>query len=433
VLIEAEDAGEDDLQGFLRRIDLYQGAGEQNLPSPEPGDIDAVRVLTAHKAKGLEFPVVFLPFSPGDGGKRDGWSFDDTWGLIPGDVWGTASIKRLLYQRLSPRREADKEEDQRLFYVGVTRARNRLVVSSTREKEHPYAHHLEALSGLEVETAFDPSETPTRGELPRMRAPERPPAAWEPETLPVPRVVRTSFTELDSMLSCPVRFFIQRIWGLPDLAASPQTTGGQALGTAFHRLVADYLRAPFDPRSDTARARAALEDAGPISPALEEALLARWRSFRASRFAGLRPQAEDVERAIEWSVPTRPGTKAVVTGYIDLVDRGGAYIEVVDFKTHRELTETDRERYAIQLSLYARALSAELGTADVGRRLVWVHEGGVEEFDAPLVDEAALVGLLEQRVEMERMRELPPKPDGAPCEWCSASAMCPYKHMTDDR
>ncbi len=432
VLAEAEEAGDDDLQGFLRRIHLYEGLGEVDVPSPDPAEPEAVRVLTAHKAKGLEFPVVFLPTAAAGNSERDAWTFDDAWGLVPSRIWGSTSLKGLLFRRLSPRSEAEEEEERRLFYVGVTRARQRLFLSSTKTENHPYAELIQALADLRNETDLVLPESPRRGEALRIPAPAGRPLPLEPTEPAVPRVVRTSFTQLDTMLACPVRFIIQHVWGLPELgdALGP---GGQAAGSAFHHLVADFLRQPFPSAQDDAALRRALADLGIEGGTAMEALISRWQSFRQSRWATLRPDPADIERRIEWIQTTPQGCRAIVTGFIDLVHRSNGAVEVVDFKTHRDLTEADRQRYAVQLSLYAWALSAELGAAEIGRRLVWVRESGVEEFETPPVDEAALVSLLEQRVEMERMRELPPKPDDAPCDWCTASAMCPYGQMTDGK
>ena len=94
-LIRAMEAFEN-LQGFLEHVSLV-------MENEERSDDDAVNVMTLHSAKGLEFDLVFLP----------GWEE----GLFP-------------HQRaLDDAGGAGLEEERRLAYVGITRARKRAVVS----------------------------------------------------------------------------------------------------------------------------------------------------------------------------------------------------------------------------------------------------------------------------------------------------------------
>ncbi len=89
-------AGAEDLRGLLRRIVLLT-EGDLRRESPQP---EAVTLLTLHAAKGLEFPVVFIA------GVEDG--------LLPLD------------QKI--------EEERRLFYVGITRAREELILLRARTR-----------------------------------------------------------------------------------------------------------------------------------------------------------------------------------------------------------------------------------------------------------------------------------------------------------
>jgi len=98
---------------------------------------NAVRILTLHGAKGLEFPVVFLAgVTDFGGGKHTGLLTADPqypgkpgFGLILNRHDGEKTLKRVLYETVwqEPREDA---EALRLLYVGVTRAQNRLFISS---------------------------------------------------------------------------------------------------------------------------------------------------------------------------------------------------------------------------------------------------------------------------------------------------------------
>ena len=112
------------------RVEDLQEEGESPLAEE---DADAIRILTIHKAKGLEFPVVVMPgLHSGGGGTEDRvwvrseWSSGEV-GLRTGDAWTPAAV------RLAAREvELDDAEERRVFYVGATRARERLVFSAAR-------------------------------------------------------------------------------------------------------------------------------------------------------------------------------------------------------------------------------------------------------------------------------------------------------------
>jgi len=101
-IVKYEQANPDDatLQGFLEEIALYTDL--DNLNSSD----DCVVLMTMHSAKGLEFPIVFLP------GMEDG--------IFPSN--------RTLFE------PAELEEERRLAYVGITRAKKKLYLSHARER-----------------------------------------------------------------------------------------------------------------------------------------------------------------------------------------------------------------------------------------------------------------------------------------------------------
>ncbi len=105
----------ENVREFLRTLKDFRKEGitleellkEVSLQSEEEGEENSVKILTIHSAKGLEFPVVFLP---------------------------------RLEEGILPYRDTDKdldelEEERRLFYVAVTRAMDKLYISYTSNKK----------------------------------------------------------------------------------------------------------------------------------------------------------------------------------------------------------------------------------------------------------------------------------------------------------
>jgi DNA helicase-2/ATP-dependent DNA helicase PcrA len=99
--VELSGASEgNDLQGFLDTASLFSGLDEEHSD-------DAVTLMTLHSAKGLEFPVVFIA------GIEDG--------LMPH------------FHAVNDSEEL--EEERRLFYVGITRAQDMLVLTGAKRRK----------------------------------------------------------------------------------------------------------------------------------------------------------------------------------------------------------------------------------------------------------------------------------------------------------
>jgi ATP-dependent exoDNAse (exonuclease V) beta subunit len=123
-----------DLRGFidLANAELEADAREPDAPV-DLGDLDAVRLMTIHAAKGLEFPVVVVA----DLGRQGNTRQPDL--LVDGDRVGLRLVgidgskeKALAYDEIADaRRAAEDAEERRVFHVAVTRAEERLILSGT--------------------------------------------------------------------------------------------------------------------------------------------------------------------------------------------------------------------------------------------------------------------------------------------------------------
>ena len=117
------------LAEFVEYLDLYQQAGGQINLEEELGQ-DAVQLMTVHAAKGLEFDHVFLLRS--DAGKFSQGRSAPAVLEFPDE----------LMKEERPRGDFHVQEERRLFYVALTRARDRLtitaVVDNKRNKPSPF-------------------------------------------------------------------------------------------------------------------------------------------------------------------------------------------------------------------------------------------------------------------------------------------------------
>ena len=131
---EYEQAEGPDLRGFIAFAatqDLIEAReGEAALESE---GLDAVRLMTIHRAKGLEFPVVCVAdLGRAAGGARDRLLLgrDGSAGLRLAPIGGGELVSALDWDRLAEIEQREEaEEERRLFYVAMTRACERLILS----------------------------------------------------------------------------------------------------------------------------------------------------------------------------------------------------------------------------------------------------------------------------------------------------------------
>lgn len=337
-----------DLQSWLDRIaDLRAQAGETTAPIREAGD--AVTVLSMHKAKGLEFPIVALVNlqSPprGDTGPI---AFHPELGL--GLRWRdptdeTSHIDDAVLTAIHDResRRAEQEED-RLLYVAMTRAKEKLLLCWRDTK-----------SGLRsdwprmIETALasaDPSvvawpEISGEHEIPpppviegaQPSPPIAPSAEDPPEAGPVAVTALLVFEE------CPWRYFLQSVVRWPEPGASTEPAGeadqpsGASFGSEVHNALAGLPAGPD-----------ALQMAGRFhSSALGRRAASAARVFREFDFL--------------FELEGR-----LMRGQIDLWFEEPGGVVLVDYKTDLSLTEARIDAYSRQLRYYALALQRLTGS-----------------------------------------------------------------------
>jgi ATP-dependent helicase/nuclease subunit A len=124
-----------DMRGFLDHVEYLRDAARIEPDAPVEGtEPDAVRLMTVHAAKGLEFPVVCVA----DLGRQPNARMPDL--LVDGSrvglrlmrLDGAGSTPALAYEELcAERREREAEEEDRILYVAMTRARELLVLSAS--------------------------------------------------------------------------------------------------------------------------------------------------------------------------------------------------------------------------------------------------------------------------------------------------------------
>ncbi|MHC4518233.1 MAG: helicase-exonuclease AddAB subunit AddA, partial [Planctomycetota bacterium] len=137
----ASSAGVPSLTRFVTFIEKLQETGQDWTPA-EPPDAagNAVRILSVHKSKGLEFPVVFLAELEGEFNKRDVQAdlvmdTDHALGLQIIDPASNAKLRSLAHQVIAEKKLAVAlAEEMRVLYVALTRAKDRLILTASQKR-----------------------------------------------------------------------------------------------------------------------------------------------------------------------------------------------------------------------------------------------------------------------------------------------------------
>lgn len=128
---------------FVRFIKYYRDLGQQKGEETGVTEEDnVVRVMTMHKSKGLEYPVVFIPdIDKGKSRDKDSIKVDDD-GNISTKVFDitkrTKSDSILKKMIVDKHKEEDQAEEIRILYVAMTRAKEKLIITGRTDLENLY-------------------------------------------------------------------------------------------------------------------------------------------------------------------------------------------------------------------------------------------------------------------------------------------------------
>ncbi len=451
----------------VRHLGTLVEAGDDPASASPDDDADAVSVLTVHRAKGLEFPVVYLVGLvdgkfPGRGRRdplalpaalrRDGRG--RTIGADPSENDVTADGGDDPDDA-----DAGVAEERRLFYVAMTRARDELVLTHAADyggrrtrRVSPFV--AEALDlppcrpipdiAAEVRASADARATSDAREsgagtasraapggglavsLEQIAAFERLDASPTVAARVAAAPPRLSFSQLDDYLGCPRRYRYRHVLRIP---TPPHHA--RSYGIALHAAVAAFGRSemsgqPLAERDLLGVLEANWSSEGFLSREHEDARLAAARTalcrFRDGEIAaGIRPLA--VERDFTFVLD---GVR--LSGRIDRIDPGPDGPTLTDYKSadvRDPVRARQRARESLQLAIYALAHRAAEGELPASLRLVFLDSGleGSVTPEGPRLDRAR------EKVAMAadgiRRDAYGATPDFVTCGYCPFRDICP--------
>ncbi len=408
----------DRVPAFIGYLDLLIDAGDDPPTAEMDGEADAVRVLTVHKAKGLEFPVVFLVSLVTDKfpsrARRDPLPLPDT-----------------LMKDMLPSGDFHVQEERRLCYVGMTRAKRELFLTSATDYGgvRPRKVSRFVLEALDV-----PRVVPETVHASTVQAVERHAPAVEPVPLTLiplgdDTVLQLSFRQIDDYLTCPYKYRYIHVLRVPVLRDHRV-----AYGAALHEAVQEYNRRrarhqPVTAEDLIAHFERAWVNEGFLSREHEDQRMeagrgALRRFFEHQQAGGTVPTF--VEREFRFSVQGN-----LLRGRWDRVDVRAGEVVIIDFKSTDVRTQQDADRRAKdseQLSIYALAYEAVFGRLPdrvelhfLGRDVV------VGQARKTAADVAAVRAMILEAASGIRAQRFIATPDPyRACPYCAFNQICPF-------
>ncbi len=336
---------------FLEYFDYFvQARGTVPLPSNEE---DAVQFLTAHAAKGLEFRHVAVVRGSSTSFPM---AYREPLVAFPAELRrsGAASVDD---------KTAHEEEERRLFYVAMTRAKDTLAIYANQGQSKKDPKPTKFLREFMVNHAYKDfwstrsaaavQDDLFAGEEQRVALEHSNVAGWLLMDAPEDVYTGLSASSIGIYEQCPLRFKLEREWNLPR-----EVSAALHYGAAMHGVLRTFYDARRFQReiSDDdllEQFRSALATAG-IADRYQYELYLRQGGEQLRQFleCARKEPAEVVDTECKFEMQVG---SSKVQGRVDRVDRTGVgTIAIVDYKTGKPQSQEDADE-SLQLSLYALA------------------------------------------------------------------------------
>ncbi|MBI4359732.1 MAG: ATP-dependent helicase, partial [Candidatus Jacksonbacteria bacterium] len=432
------------LQGFINHIDVEREAGdsgrlEENTQEQGP---EAVKVMTIHASKGLEFSYVFIPQlvlgrfpSIGRGDLIE----------LPNELLQTREIL--------PEGDAHMQEERRLLYVGLTRAKDGVFLSAAGsyggkrlKKPSQFLFETGLLKDKNAVT-FTESATAVPEFLIQSALPSETKPSGEKFSYPVPQ--KFSYSQIAAFNTCPLQYKYQFVLRIPQDKGNYRFSFGRTMHNTLLELF-KHVKARAQSEQVSLFGAAASTESANQTISLEEIYdiyknqwVDEWYEKKEQKEqyykAGKVILKEFYERHKDaWPNPWYLEKNFTVTfegitlkGRIDRIDKIGdnndvPLVEIVDYKTGKykeKLLKDDK----IQLLIYQIALEDQ-GLKPVNLRYYYLHEDkqGSASFLGKPEEIAKIKNEIVETVEKIKRSDFPASPSVFNCTNCDFKNICPF-------
>jgi DNA helicase-2/ATP-dependent DNA helicase PcrA len=413
----SEIAEDDSIQSFSQHLDLLQEVGDNPATAEAELEEDAVNVLTVHKAKGLEFEIVFLV------------------SLIADRFPGRERPEKIplpdeILKEDLPAEESSMQEERRLFYVGMTRAKKYLYLTWARDyglkrlkKVSPFV--LEALDIPRM-----PDEVLRTSALEEIRRYGL--ESSEDRILPqvkVKDVLSLSYFQVEDYLTCPLKYKFRHLLRIPVL---PHHTlvFGRVLHSAIHSFLKKRMAGKIIKKADLLEEYDRLwinegflsrEHEELRKKAGREALV---RFYQREEASGHKPSF--LEKSFKWHQE-----KIKFTGRWDRIDVRSEGAVIVDFKATEVKNQKEADKKAaesLQMDLYALSFAKTQSVPLLETQLYFLESDIIGHAKKAEKELKRGWQKIKEAEEGLRAQNFLAKPDWHHCSYCEFKTICPFTY-----
>ncbi len=401
------------LQKFAEYLELILDAGDDPKPFEITDGVEAVNILTIHKAKGLEFDTVFISslsdshFPGAD--RKDKLPFPD----------------ELLKEKADM--ASGTEEERRLFYVASTRAKNSLFFTAALDYGTKRTHKIsrfiiETLGLTGIEQRFLKTEA-----IDKVRHFDKLPTLYGTKIEPIPdsEKIILSRAAIDDYLTCPFKY--QLIHVTPIRIVADATV---AYGTAIHNTIGEYYKRKMS-GSDVKLSEVYewfelfWDEAGFLSRIHEKK---RYESGKNTlklfyETAEKSPLPTYLEKEFKFPIGNN-----IIKGRYDAVYESKDKTEIIDYKTSKITNQEkadDRTKKSSQLEMYALSWKIINNKLPDAVKLYFVESGIVGTFTPTEKSIEKTIKNINIATEGIRKRDYHATPKYDKCPYCPFKFYCP--------
>lgn len=379
-------------------------------------DIDAVRVLTAHSAKGLEFNTVYISALTSN-------YFPSRRKKDP------IEMPQELIKEILPQKDYHLEEERRLFYVATTRAKKNLILTFAKnyggvrsKKPSPFIEELLDINIKQqqiIESKFEDIITQK----------EKQPDLFSLKKIKSKKIYLNAH-KIDDYLTCPYKYYYASELKLP-IAKTPAIM----YGNAIHKAVEYYLNSILEAKNTTLDKLLEIFEKNFSSDGFKS--LAEEKQRKKEGIAALRYfyknnsyKNVDID-AIEKPFRFQFSKNVIINGRYDLIISKGNESEIGDFKTSTIETQKQadsRIKYSRQMKLYAYSFNKELGRLPQKLFLDFIGN----DFHSQFKPTKRTLESIDRDIEKVKSgiinQNFKAKPSKFNCHYCAYKTICPYKY-----
>lgn len=413
IQVKSEQGQNKTFLNFVEYLDFFVEAGGEIEPvdSLEDKDLDAVRCQTVHSAKGLEFDTVFVVSLTNN---RFPTRRRSEAVLFPPE----------LLKESVPSGDVHLQEERRLFYVAMTRARRHLYLSAVDKKHNKRSQFVDeaGLPGADhLEVQVIAHTVPQAGPAPVSTS-----ARVQPSLFPMPEKLRLSFSQIDTYGTCPLKYKFRYVYKIPTAPKAYYVYGD----IQHHVLEAFFAKIKRGEKVDGGSLLQLYEvhwREGGFTDTLQQVEYKRRGYTELQEFYTRNKEHLREPVALEENFRITVGGHKV-RGRIDRIDKlddGG--VEVIDYKTGRPKGQESADQ-SMQLSIYAMAVRERFQKDP--RKLSFYYLTSNEKVTSSRSDEqleSAKESILAVAGEILARNFKPNK--GFHCGWCEFKPICPEWNM----